>query len=679
MKAQFIVLILLTLLVFSCDEEEVVPRTNPRFSVTMVQDISEGGAEFRAQINDYGTDEILEYGFVYSEYNNPRIGYGDFVSGTGRPQDYFTLKTTHGLIKGRNYYVTAYLKTSNGIVYSEPSQFISQGSEGFVLDRIEYRQPLYYGDTLVVFGDNLSSNPAYYDVTVNGTSALVSGLSKNGFKVKIPTWMQMERVDEQRVLLDIHMTVAGKNLDFKEIVNFREPEFSVEPIQKVFYREEVTIKGRYLHSDVVKVKMKNTNGGGWEMPVTNFNENEISFLAEMGNYIFENGSLVVSIRGKDYPMSDLFTMKGSELEPGQKFTGNSNSYFEVKGSHFIEDYQANEFLTNIPGVNAYSHYVSGDLVGLNFDGAILSRDLKIYANNYGQKSENFAEFHFTDGHLNFLKMPSEFLEYQFNEESGVTMDGNGYFFRKRNVYKIDPKTREMKVVAKAPESVFHLSGGFSYGAINGKIYLGAISSSSTQKSFWEFDPKTNQFKQLADIPSKAIKPKLVYATQTHLYYEGGYTYGSGGYTWDPGVYRYSFASNKWEKLAREFENDEYTVLFKTFRYKGDIYTVLDVTTSLYPELWKFNESTQNWEVIKQLGHYERVTTANELFVIGDWVYTFNNQTITAFHMQTFENKTWNVGYSLSSFSMNYSFQADGKIYGQDYNYLVEFDPEYFSD
>lgn len=171
-------------------------------------------------------------------------------------------------------------------------------------------------------------------------------------------------------------------------------------------------------------------------------------------------------------------------------------------------------------MSIYSSYASSDNVVVNFSGAITSRYLKVYANNYGQKSKNYAEFHFIDPYLRFMQMPEEFVGYRNQQESGVTVDGVGYFFLERKVYKIDPATRKAEIVATAPQSVFNLAGGFSYASINGKIYLGAISNSATQNSFWEFDPKSNKLTQLADIPSLANKPKLVYATQSHFYYEG---------------------------------------------------------------------------------------------------------------------------------------------------------------
>ncbi|MCE7055815.1 kelch repeat-containing protein [Algoriphagus sp. AGSA1] len=677
MRLRFIIAAVSIMFLASCEKEEIVPRTNPRFSVTLVQSISEEGAEFRARMIDRGSDEILEYGFVYSESDNPTIGYSDYVSNPGAPQENFTLSASYGLIEGTIYYVAAFLRTSNGIVYSTPTEFLSQGSKGFVFDRMEFAQPAYYGDTILVFAERLSTNLQNYEIKVNGTPAQVLGLTKESFEIIIPSLIQIDRIDDQSINLNFDITIAGKKLELNEQVNFKEPQFFTNPIQEVFYQQEVVIKGDFLTSDEVQVIMKSENGGGWPLPVMKYEEKEITFLARMNNYIAANGSLVVEVRGKEYPLKDVFRMKGSELIPNQQFSGKTYDYYEVLGQNFIEEYQGNEFLSDIPGVAVPSEHATSDMVGVIFGRNISSRNLKVYANNYGQKSKNYAEFHFTDPNLRFMPMPEEFVGYRNVQESGVTVEGIGYFFLENNVYRINPELRKVEKVASGPESVYHLAGGFSYASINGKIYLGAIGKSVSQNSFWEFDPKTNKLKQLADIPSLANKPKLIYSMGSHLYFEGGYKYTAGGYIWDAGVYKYTISTNTWEKLEREFENDQYTVLFRTFRYDGAIYTIMDNTGSIYPEIRQFNPTTENWEPYADLGHFGRPTSANEIFVIGDWVYSFYPEEVSAFNMRTESTKIWQHGFTVSYFNWNYSFQSEDKIYVYSDRSLFEFDPEYF--
>ena len=104
MKIKSLIFFVVSILFFSCNENnEVVPRANPRFSVSLVQSISEEGAEFRAFMIDYGSDEILEYGFVYSTSATPNIGFSEYVSESGVPPEHFSLTASYGLIKGLKY------------------------------------------------------------------------------------------------------------------------------------------------------------------------------------------------------------------------------------------------------------------------------------------------------------------------------------------------------------------------------------------------------------------------------------------------------------------------------------------------------------------------------------------------------------------------------------------------
>lgn len=676
MTRQVIIAVFLVWVLASCSEDEVVPRTNPRFSVAFVQTVDASGVEFAANMYDFGSDEILEHGFVFGSAGPLTVETSEIVRSDGSPASEFRLKATYGMNVGDQMIVSAFIRTDSGVVYSEPFSFTSQGSEGFVFERYEVPEQVYFGDTIRVYAKSLPRSLNQYAVRMQGQSATISKVGEGYFEFLIPGHLTFEENGNVVDVFSTDLQIAGKSLHLEVPLKFRDAEFVVGEIQDVHYGEEVTISGKFLFSDRVEVRLRKEVNSGWEVPLVSYSDQEIVIAARFNNYIYD-GDLFVKVRGKEYALPDIYRMKGSELLPNQTYSGLTNQYYEVKGEHFVAEYQSNSFETDIPGVTVNSEYAFSNESGINFGGIIVSRNLKVYANNYGQKSQNYAEFHFTDPNLRHMEIPDEFAAYRFVQESGVTVDGMGYFFLERNVYKLDPGTRKVEKVAVAPESIFNLAGGFSYYANNGKIYLGAISSSPSQNSFLEFDPRTNKLKQLANTPSLANKPKLVYSTEAHLYYEGGYKFAAGGYIWDPGVYKYTIATNKWEKLLREFDNDEYTQLFRTFRYDGQLYSILRNTGSIFPEIKRFNPTTETWEDFADLGHYGGITSANEIFVVGDWVYSFYPEEVSAYNMKTRATKIWQHGFSVSSFNWNYSFQANGKIYVTKDRFLYEFDPEYF--
>lgn len=104
---------------------------------------------------------------------------------------------------------------------------------------------------------------------------------------------------------------------------------------------------------------------------------------------------------------------------------------------------------------------------------------------------------------------------------------------------------------------------------------------------------------------------------------------------------------------------------------------MDNTQSIYPEIRRFNPTTESWEAFADLGHFGRITSANEIFVLGDWVYSFYPEQASAFNMLTKATKIWQHGINISYFSWNYSFQSDDKIYVYSDRSLFEFDPDYF--
>lgn len=674
MKFKSLIVILITAIV-GCDNNELIPRTNPRFSVTFIQELSENGAEFQAEMYDFGSDEIVEHGFVFSDLSNPRIGYADMVSEAGKPSEQFVLDANFGMIKGRTYYVAAFIRTENGYVYSSDLEFVSQGSEGFIFERIEIPDLVYLGDTVTVFGRNHSQLPNNTKIYVNDLFANVVAIDEEKIKFLIPRGIRIDRIDSERVQLDILMNFSQKQLNLTEAVRFKEPEFFSSEIQYVVYDQEVKILGKWMYSDVVAVSLRKDDMN-YGLPVSYFQENEIRFYARLLNGL-EDFDLVLTFRNKEYVMSGVFEMLGSELDPNQKYEGFTYDYYEVKGQNFIEGSGLNLFVSDNSEINASSEYSNNNVAGLSFSGLNLTRTVKVYANNYGKKSKEFAEFTFKDAALRQFKLPDVFNSYQEIEEGSVTVDGKGYFFQKRNVYRVDPVSKSTQVVATAPSFVINLAGVFSYAASNEKVYLGAIGGNNN-RSFWEFDPNTNRLKQLADSPSKVSKQKLVYdGLNGSIYIEGGYGYGPNGVIFETGVYRYDINKNVWETLERKYDNFENTNLFKTFRYHGEVYSVVHEGDFIENKLRKFDSASQDWNVIENLGFTPSMTNSNEYFVLGDWVYGFSSNQIMRFNIETKEFKIWGPLYDFYYYSYNHAFHTSDKIYMERFGYLYEFDPEYF--
>lgn len=675
MKWYYSLVFVLFLVLLSCDRNELVPRTNPRFSVTFVQEISEKGVEFEAQMYDYGNEEILEYGFVFSNVPQPKLGNSDRVRGSGKPEKRFKLTADFGMVKGRTYFVSAFLVTNQGEVYSQPIQFTSQGSEGFIFESVTIPEPFYLGDTVTFFGRNHSQLFSNYRVLVNDVLARVTSVDPQKFRVILPDGMRVNQMDSNGMLLNFSINIAGKQIDLSRSAKMREPEFANGPIQEVFFSELVTIRGKYLYSERPVVYLVQGDQR-YELPIMDYNSQEIKFYARVPNG-FENFEPMVVIRDKEYLLGRIFRMKGSELIPNQRFQGFTGSYYELQGQNFLENPSENRLVSTSEALLISTMNSTSTRIGLNFGGAFLSRKTKVYAENYGQRSTNFAEFTFIDAALRHMQLPAELAQPSEIIESGVTgSNGFGYFFFRRNVYQIDPITRSALIVATAPISVVHIAGVFSYSASNGKIYLGAVGGGNS-RPFFEFDPLTNRIIQLANLPVSLDRHKLVHYSNGRLYIEGGYRRDANGFFLESGVYRYDPSSNDWTKINRIYDNRESSEVFRTFQYKGNTYAI-DRDSFGEGQMLVFDPQTEVWNPQNQTGFLPILTPANEYYVIGDWVYSIGGSAIQRFNPLTGEVKSWHIG-SNYNYPNSYGFHSQGKIYlksGFGLN-LMELDPEYF--
>lgn len=117
---QYIFIVAMAISFSSCYNETIEPAKNPRFSVPSILHVDDVDLHFSANVYDLGGEEIIEHGFAYSTWTQPRKENSEFVSAHGRPSNSFEMKTNHKMEKGKKYYAIVFMRTSTGLVYSSP-------------------------------------------------------------------------------------------------------------------------------------------------------------------------------------------------------------------------------------------------------------------------------------------------------------------------------------------------------------------------------------------------------------------------------------------------------------------------------------------------------------------------------------------------------------------------------
>lgn len=691
MKARIIALLVLGVSVlYSCQkEEDVKPATNPRFSVAYIQELDSEGVQFAANVFDFGSDEILEYGFVYSSSSLPKVDKDDMVSQTGKPGSTFELKGTHSMKLGQKYWVAAFIKTSKGIVYSKVIDFISKGSLGFLFSEIVAPSSVYFGDTITVKGSGFSKILGNYRATIQGSPAKVLEVSESGFSLVIPEIFSFGEKQAIEGLYDIEISVAGKVLALEYPLNFRQPIFKIDPNQNVNYEDTVKIQGSYLLSEAVQAKYILENGEEYFLPIVDFSESQIRFKP-VAKFSDPNPEIHVTVRGKKYIVSNSFRLKAPEVEPNQVFTRRTFDWFTLKGKNFNIHYpEWNSLSFGGLDLNYEIQSVTPTSLTLRTSAGndqYIPRNIEVYPNNSGQNSVNSIGLTFTDPILPFFNPEGIFRE-DYGVGGGISMGDYGYFFRVNSVYKFTPSTRKMELVAENNLSEVLLANIFTLKSPNGKIYSGGHADNvflfQSSPEMFEFDPANNSLSKLPKIPSDVIQPLSVYSTDRYLYYEGGFKITPAeGYVEVNERWRYEFSTKSWEKLASQTGIKDYSLRLKSFWYKGKLYQIgVENREDNVIALQEFDQLQETWTTIVNFSNQSPVES-EIIPIIGNEAFLFTPAQVIKINLDTYtESTVKNIGEVSSNlwFSPMQVMGINGKIYSTS-NFervVVELDPAYF--
>lgn len=685
-------LFLLLIIGFSCETDTLEPRKNPRFSITFIQNLDASGAQFAANVFEFGSEDILEHGFVYGKSFQPRIENSEIIKRVGKPSSQFEITASHSMVFGEKYHVAAFMKTQSGYVYSVAVEFESKGSSGFIFRNMDIPDPLYFRDTITVFASDLSRIFSNYEVKVETESARIVEVGNDFFKFLLPDMIFFREGLVVDKTMDFFLTVSGKTLQVKAPFNFKKPEFRIVPNQKVNFGEPVFIEGDYLEStgffqvnyineDQIKIPLEGTFNSKTRV---GFNTSadfktskpKIELIVRGESYFIENS---FEINPKDFVSGQNFTLSTSDLVLAKVVNKNINNVFYNR--IVTKDWQSPLELSEEGSTNP-------DELGFvvrPWDG--IKRENQFYLDNFGELSQSFINVNLTDPILPNARVSDQFLNSAFeNGGRGVSFENNGFFFVGKEVYRLVPENQTLTLVRRSSsQNVFSLSNQFAVLSPNGKIYSGAdnLVREGSQVDFFEFDPLTGDITTLPKIPTRATSPLAVYATDQYLYYDGGFVFTEGiGGSPSNERWRFEFSSKIWTKVEdTSFEMGTVTKRYTPFRYKGKLMMIgFDGELSPNTILYEFDENTELWRKVIDLD-LSGNPTSNEIFVIGDKAYAIYGTGLWSIDLLSYRTTLFDF---IDAFALNQNFRPllslgiGGNFYMfNGINFISEFDPEFF--
>lgn len=688
MIARKLVLALLFLgILVACSEDELIPRTNPRFSVAFVQMIDQSGAEFAANVYDLGSEEILEYGFVYGLQSRPNLSIDNFISEKGSPGKEFRLKSTHSMPLGSTISVVAFIKTQDGVVYSQPYQFVSKGSDGFLFDRIDIPQEVYFGDTLIVYGSKLSRVPTDYSVSIQRVPAIVTKIRDGSFGIVIPRSVTFQEGVGQIQDFEFELKISDKVLKINKPIKFRSPEFTIGSPSELAYTDSLIIRGKFLYDDNLRVRYTNSTGENFLLKLSDLSD--VAMKVGLNAFFTEpNPKLEVVIRGQIYPLEGFLKLKETKINPDQVV-----KFQEFKGTATIKGQNFNPFLTAYNQLEISPDIFKVDLVSVSSTEMVISFDYQFEKGpgsriselrmvNAGIPSTNSMRLEWTSPGIPSVLTGD--YDYSLGEGRTIGLGGKGYMINSKGIYEVDPISQSFNRIANSPTPGMNPASMFAIPA-EGKIYFGAYSNQEVriaEKLFFVFDPVTRTVKSLPKIPSPDNSLQSVVYYQGSLYYQGDEIEPMTGMDGNIKRYRFDLSKQTWEKLPDLYQPDEMNNSFLSFNYGGKIYSM-----SIYQYrpffidigLFEFNTSTLTWDLIGPLTRDEESFFDFErVFVIKDKVYIKGRSKINILNLEskTLENPSKLDFYYEFGQGAN-SFQTQDKFYIFRWNAFWEFDPNYF--
>jgi hypothetical protein len=617
MKKVFNILLLLVFL-SSCEEEKLPELVNPRFSVAYIQEIDENGVTFAANIYDIGKKEILEYGFFYAQSTSQLVS-GERVSASGNPGNFFELTANYALIKDMQYYVQAFVRTEAGVVVSEPQVFTSQGSTGFIFERIELPDNAYYGDTIKIYGKNLSQVLDSYRVKINNSECDIIKLTTGEFNIKIPD----QAIINKGEIVKFEFNVAGKRIDVNQAFSLRDPEFEINENRLLDFSKPLVIKGKYLRSSNVTVQLDGI--------VTQFLESasvitdSTIHVLPTANFPSENPVLKIRIRNHIYTVDKNFKLKPTTLDPNQVFNQNflTDNLIKIKGDNFNTfDPFFNQLIVDNKDVYYEVETVDYKEIGVRFyhtkQDADFSFNVRVLS--LGKESEHSALVNYIEPRATVMN-----LDHSTNSKL-VPIDNKFYYTSNNFIIEVDPISKTSMIKASIPDYFYVHDGNDMFLERQGKLYFTDLTKSHGNKelkNFYEYNPSSNTIVELAPLPSNII-------TMISFFTKENYIYGIGSFSeWINGnrviktqLIRYNFLTQSWEEIGNITLPNFFNIL--TFNYKDEVYGVIKGNQSL-SGLYKFDFSKNIWVEIKSFGlqlnfdsiqHFSQISE-EEVLYFGD--------------------------------------------------------------
>ncbi len=247
------IIIITALFLFSingCEKDDTVPQEYPKVNTKIPMSNAENGTTFQGAVYIEGREEIVEKGFVYSTSQDPTIN--DAIIRLS-PNEDFTATTKLDLKADIVYYVKAFVRTTNYLVYGEQIKFKALSNPPKFNISIFYPQTGIWDDTILIEGSNFSYLEQNVNVYLGEHKAKIVYSDDSIIKFMVPNKVS---APEEKLKIKLY----GHEMQFFSKFKYVQPKISSFTPKEGFIGDRITIKGENFHDNSLynKVYLGNT-------------------------------------------------------------------------------------------------------------------------------------------------------------------------------------------------------------------------------------------------------------------------------------------------------------------------------------------------------------------------------------------------------------------------------------
>ncbi|WP_456462107.1 IPT/TIG domain-containing protein [Reichenbachiella sp.] len=469
----------------------------------------------------------------------------------------------------------------------------------------------YYGDEIEISGKYFNKISEFNTVLFNYSEATIVSATNDKIRVTVP----------EGIRNPIEITVISNNLQTEKIkFYYLGPEIESISPRLATWGSEITISGNNFSNNVNNVSVT-IDGHQAEVLASAKDELKIS----IPNALESTLSQIEVEVGKGLDVAEqLVTLKSPTYKSiSTSFTSDLNEIITIQGNYFNPSPSLNKVSyngSNLEIINSSQHSIIARMDESVLSNSLVSEEIVKplnYSNAIGSFDTNelTLEYHASWSLLEEINFGSFSKSFQIGDKGYVITSSKA-------MYEFDLIAEEWKQLASFPgtggpeDKNRYFGTGF---VINDKIYYGLgytnvnwvyniLVPPRLMKDFWEYDPTTNNWAQLNDIPD----------ISNHIH--DGISLSSKGYLIAKNLYEYDYLSDTWITKSELTENETALKPYfppKSYILSGTLYCIyydMDMGQTIFSH---YNEGSDTWIIDYSTSSLNRI---NDVRVLDGKIY-----------------------------------------------------------